>query len=95
MEAENSVETLHKYRREAPDAVLVDGALALNDEFAVLQELADQAGPARAKIILCTHERDPSHIVTAMSAGAHEYMIKPFDRSILTAKFAQLGLMTA
>jgi hypothetical protein len=27
-----------------------------------------------------------------MSAGAHEYMIKPFDRSILTAKFAQLGL---
>ena len=92
MEAENSVETLHKYRQEAPDAVLVDGALALNNELAVLQELACQARPGRAKIILCTHERDPSQIVQAMSAGAHDYMIKPFDRSILTAKLAQLGL---
>jgi two-component system chemotaxis response regulator CheY len=92
MEAENSAETLHKYRREAPDAILVNGALALDDEFAVLQELADNAGPGRPKIILCTHDRDPSQIARAMSAGAHEYMIKPFDRSILTAKFAQLGL---
>jgi two-component system chemotaxis response regulator CheY len=92
MEAENSAETLSKYRTQAPDAVLVDGAFALDDEFAVLQELAENAGPGRPKIILCTHDRNPSQIARAMSVGAHEYMIKPFDRSILTAKFAQLGL---
>jgi len=90
-EADSSDEALAKYRQHAPDAVLFDGALAMRDEFAILQELTDN--PATTpKIILCTNDRNPAQIVQAINAGADEYMIKPFDRSILTAKFAQLGL---
>jgi two-component system chemotaxis response regulator CheY len=50
-----------------------------------------QDGPP-PKIIFCTAERDPRCIARAIEAGAHEYLIKPFDRDILAAKLEKLGL---
>ena len=91
-EAESGEEALCKFRQRCPDAILVDSALAFRDSFAVLQELAGTGGADAPKIILCTHDRDPGAIVQAISAGAHDYLIKPFDRTILATKFAQLGL---
>ena len=91
-EAESGEEVLSKYRQRRPNAILVDSTFASQDRFAVLQELAGAGGAGSPKIILCTHDRDPSSIVEAISAGAHDYLIKPFDRTILATKFAQLGL---
>ncbi|RMF09861.1 MAG: response regulator, partial [Alphaproteobacteria bacterium] len=34
-----------------------------------------------------------SHISAAISAGADEYIMKPFDREIIEAKFQQVGLI--
>jgi two-component system chemotaxis response regulator CheY len=83
-EAESGEEVLSQYRRRRPDAILVDSALAARNGFSVLQELAGTGGSGSPKIILCTHDRNPGHIVEAISAGAHDYLIKPFDRTILT-----------
>ena len=91
-EAENGQEALTAWRQRQPDAVLLDGAMARLDDFEFLRSLAEKNGSTHAKIILCTTERDPSQIAQAIEAGAHEYVIKPFDRMILTAKFEQLGL---
>ena len=91
-EAESGEEALSKYRQRRPDAILVDSALALRDSLSMLQQLADPGGRRAPKIILCTHDRDPGTIVQAISAGADDYLIKPFDRTILATKFAQLGL---
>jgi two-component system chemotaxis response regulator CheY len=91
-EAESHEEFLSQYRRRRPDAVLVDSALAARDSFSVLKELTGTGGTGSPKIILCTHDRNPSHIVQAISAGAHDYLIKPFDRTILMTKFERLGL---
>jgi two-component system chemotaxis response regulator CheY len=33
------------------------------------------------------------HIEAAISHGAQEYIMKPFDEDILTGKFAQVGLL--
>ena len=33
------------------------------------------------------------HISEAISAGANEYIMKPFDREIIESKFAQAGLV--
>lgn len=91
-EAETGQEALSKCQQRLPDAVLLDGAMARPDEFAFLRALAGKSGSRQPKIILCTTDRDPSQIAQAIDAGAHEYVIKPFDRMILTAKFQKLGL---
>lgn len=93
-EAENGQDLLAACRDHAPDAVLLDGMIAKRDSFSFLRMLANEPGNAagRAKIILCTAERDPAEIVQAIDAGADEYLVKPFDRAVLTAKFHQLGL---
>ncbi|HVX78101.1 MAG TPA: response regulator, partial [Bradyrhizobium sp.] len=39
-----------------------------------------------------TTEKDIDHIQTAITAGADEYIVKPFDQDTLTAKFCKVGL---
>lgn len=94
-EAESSADLLAVCQTYTPDAVLLDGTIARGDSFSFLRMLASgegRAGGAKAKIILCTAERNPAEIAQAIDAGADEYLVKPFDRSVLTAKFHQLGL---
>ena len=50
-------------------------------------------GPERPLIMLCTTESEFERIVTALAAGAQEYIMKPFDDAILTGKLVQLGLL--
>jgi len=90
-EAETGHEAITKYEQYRPDAVLLDRAMAEADGFAFLRALTEKI-PARApKIILCTADRDAVHIARAIGAGADEYLVKPFDRATLTAKFEKLG----
>jgi two-component system chemotaxis response regulator CheY len=90
-EAENGQEALLKCRQRTPDAILLDGSMPYLDGFAFLQALREgKAG--QPKIIFCTANRDAAQIARAIEAGAHEYVIKPFDRSILSAKLEKLGL---
>jgi two-component system chemotaxis response regulator CheY len=91
-EAENEHEAFLQYREKRPDAVLLDGAIASADSFDLLRSLIDKPGGMRPKVIFCTADRDPSRIARAIEAGAHEYVIKPFDRTILAAKLEKLGL---
>jgi two-component system, chemotaxis family, chemotaxis protein CheY len=44
-------------------------------------------------VVFCTTENDMAHIRAAIEAGADEYIMKPFDREIIEAKFAQVGLV--
>jgi two-component system, chemotaxis family, chemotaxis protein CheY len=91
-EAEDGLDVLAQCRRSRPDAILLDHSMPHLDGMGVMEALRlHQDGPA-PKIIFCTADRDPRHIARAIEAGAHEYLIKPFDRAILTAKFEQLGL---
>lgn len=91
-EAEDREQALSVFHNQKPDAILLDGVMARSDSFAFLRKFSESDDACHPKIILCTTERNPSEIAYAISAGAHEYVIKPFDRSILTAKLEKLGL---
>jgi two-component system chemotaxis response regulator CheY len=43
--------------------------------------------------MMVTTESEHSQIVRALAAGAHEYLIKPFDSDALAAKLSLLGLV--
>ena len=45
------------------------------------------------KVVFCTTENDVVHIARALHAGANEYIMKPFDKEIVEAKFQEVGLI--
>jgi len=57
-----------------------------------LRCLRRERGGEKPVVIFCTTECDVGHITEALSAGANEYIMKPFDRSIIEAKLGEVGL---
>jgi two-component system chemotaxis response regulator CheY len=49
-------------------------------------------GP-RPYIFYCTTENDPDELARAFIGGANDYILKPFDRDLLTAKLSTAGLL--
>ncbi len=92
-EAENGRDALDKCRMAMPDAVLLDWNMPVMDGIEFLVALRKEQDGERPKVILCTTENDPDRIARALSAGADEYIMKPFDRGIIAAKLKDVGLV--
>jgi len=82
LEAEDGQQALEACQRTLPDAILLD-----------LKALRRMPGGDRPKVVFCTTENDVAHIARALHAGANEYIMKPFDRDIVEAKFQEVGLI--
>ena len=89
-EAEDGVRALELCRDSMPDVVLLDWNMPGLDGFAVLRQIRDMPGGADPTIVWCTTENDLAHIARAMHAGADAYLLKPFDKAMVEAKFAEL-----
>ena len=62
------------------------------DGYEFLKALRRLPGGDRPKCGL-HHENDVAHIARALHAGANEYIMKPFDKEIVEAKFQEVGLI--
>ena len=78
---------------EMPEAILLDWNMPVMDGFEFLRALRAMPGGDRPKVVFCTTENDLAHIARAMHAGADEYIMKPFDKEIVEAKFQEVGLI--
>ena len=94
-EAENGQEAMHACARRMPDAVLLDWNMPVLSGIEFLRRLRKMSGGDAPKVVFCTTENDLAHIQEALSSGANEYIMKPFDSDIIQTKFAQVGLMEA
>jgi two-component system chemotaxis response regulator CheY len=92
-EAENGEEALQACRRSLPDAILLDWNMPKMDGYDFLRLLRRLPGGDRPKVVFCTTENDVAHIARALHAGANEYIMKPFDKEIVEAKFQEVGLV--
>jgi two-component system chemotaxis response regulator CheY len=92
-EAADGQIALDACREHLPDCVLLDWNMPVMDGLAFLQALRKEFGPDNPTVVFCTTENDMGHIEAAISSGAQEYIMKPFDEDILTGKFAQVGLL--
>lgn len=92
-EAENGRDALEKCRTRMPDAVLLDWNMPVMDGIDFLVALRKEHGGDAPKVIFCTTENNAEHITRAINAGANEYIMKPFDRDIIEAKFQEVGLI--
>ena len=92
-EAEDGGQALAMCRMEMPDAILLDWNMPVMDGYDFLKELRRMPGGQTPKVVFCTTENDVAHIARAMHAGADEYVMKPFDREMMTAKLQEVGLV--
>ncbi|MCJ2014798.1 response regulator [Methylobacterium sp. J-076] len=92
IEAEDGDTALGLCAESMPDLILLDWNMPNRDGYAFLQELRQSEAGRRPKVVFCTTENDVGAIARALRGGADEYIMKPFDRDILTAKLEQVGL---
>ena len=91
-EAENGEEAIETCKRQLPDAILLDWNMPKMDGYDFLRVLRRLPGGDGPKVVFCTTENDVAHIARALHAGANEYIMKPFDKHIVAAKFEEVGL---
>ena len=91
IEADSVQAALALCEQSHPALVVVDWNLPDEDGVALVQQLRRLPGGERMKLIMCTIERSVSHIETALSAGADEYITKPFGVDVLETKLGYLG----
>jgi two-component system, chemotaxis family, chemotaxis protein CheY len=92
-EAENGEEAIEACRQQIPDAILLDWNMPKMDGYEFLRALRRLPGGDKPKVVFCTTENDVAHIARALHAGANEYIMKPFDKDIVEAKFQEVGLI--
>jgi len=92
-EAENGEAGLRACQADMPDVILPDWNMPVMDGYSFIRNLRMMPEGQSPKVVFCTTEKDISRITRALDAGANEYIMKPFDRDILTAKFQELGVL--
>ena len=86
-------EAVAQVERADPDVVVLDVDMPEMDGYEFLRSLRRLPGGDGPKVVFCTTENDVAHIARALHAGANEYIMKPFDKEIVEAKFQEVGLL--
>lgn len=92
-EAENGAVALDRCRQHMPDGILLDWNMPEVTGFEFLELLRCEAGGTAPRVVFCSTHNDAAHIASALSAGADEYIMKPFDADILREKLVEVGLL--
>jgi CheY-like chemotaxis protein len=87
--AKDGLECIDKVNREQPDLILLDNIMPNMDGPTVLSKLKASKKTADIPVIMVTALADQEHITGAQKGGAVEYIIKPFDYTVLLEKIAQ------
>jgi two-component system chemotaxis response regulator CheY len=90
-EAENGQDALERCVEEMPDVVLLDWNMPVMSGIEFIVQLRQRPGGSEPKVVFCTTENDVAHIREAISAGADEYVMKPFDHETLQIKLQLVG----
>lgn len=89
-EAEHGQDALQKCIVRMPDVILLDWHMPVMAGMEFISSLRLQRNGDKPHIIYCTTEYDAQDIARALAAGADDFLLKPFDRDGLRAKFAEI-----
>jgi two-component system, chemotaxis family, chemotaxis protein CheY len=89
-DAEHGQDALEKCIARMPDVILLDWHMPVMAGMEFISSLRLQPSGDKPHVIYCTTEYDPQDIARALAAGADDFLLKPFDRDGLRAKFADV-----
>ena len=84
--AENGMQAIEKARKLLPDVILLDVMMPGMTGFEVCQRIRSDPAIAEIPIIVLTALDDRESLLTALKAGADDFISKPFDRYELRAR---------
>ena len=90
-EAGDGQEALAMCDKSMPDVILLDWNMPVMSGIEFIVQLRRREGGDKPKVVFCTTENDVAHIREAISAGADEYVMKPFDHETLQIKLQLVG----
>lgn len=76
-----------------PDVVLVDWNMPEMDGLEFIKAVRSEAKYAGMVVVMVTTETEPEQMLRALSAGADEYLMKPFQREGLVDKLRLVGVV--
>lgn len=96
---EDGVEAIARVSTDPPDLILLDWMMPGLSGIDVLFAIREHYDANRLPIIMCTARDEASSIVTALNAGANDYIQKPVNFSIaiarVTAQLERKNALTA
>ena len=92
-EAGNGQQAVDFCKSRMPELVLLDWHMPVMDGIEFVKQLRSMPGGSSPKVIFCTTESEPGNIMLALSSGADEYVMKPFDADIIKGKLQHVGLL--
>jgi PAS domain S-box-containing protein len=91
--AENGSEAWEIIRTQQPQIVLIDWIMPGIDGLELCKKIRSMPDSKYTYLIFLTSKAQNQDIVTALDAGADDYLCKPFDRNVLKSKMA-VGVRT-
>jgi DNA-binding response OmpR family regulator len=76
--AESGEAGLKQVAAKRPDLIVLDAMMPELDGFEVLRRLKQDSATAAIPVIMLTARKQESDIVSALSSGARDYLVKPF-----------------
>ncbi len=89
-EASNGLEALSNCHAELPNIIIVDAGL--NGALELIANIRLMEKGKSVRIYYCVVEADLKKMMAGKRAGADDFLLKPFDRKILTNVFASLAI---
>lgn len=92
-EAEDGQQAVDQCKVQMPDLILLDWHMPVMNGLEFLKMLRAMPNGTSPKVIFCTTESELNNIMQALSSGADEYVMKPFDAEIIKGKLQQIGVI--
>ncbi len=91
VEAKDGDEALKAVRRNPVAVAILDIQMPGNDDLAVLKALKNADATRTLPVMILTADRDNQMVRAALTAGAADYLVKPFDPDVLADRVARLA----
>ena len=93
VEAQDGRQGFDSLTKQGPfTIIMLDWNMPIFDGLEFLKSVSPLMGNNKPKIIMVTGETDLTKIRSALSAGADEYLMKPYSRESVQLKLKMLGL---
>ena len=90
VEAANNQEAISRCQSELPAILIVDAGM--EGALDLIQKVRGLPNGNSVRIFYCVIEADLKKMMLGKRAGANDFLLKPFDRKILTSVFAGLSV---